>query len=274
MTRITKAEAILYFAAFLGYVGLAAFFAAFWQNMGGNTRIIATLGGGMLFHVLAMMAWQSAALPTRLPGCCLFAAAAFLEAVGLYVLVAQIFPQLALGSAASLAVMLFMAAQETAVYMQYRIPFILTAPIIFLYGFAFILLHMLGGEERAVLLCLGVSLLLVGHGLRRTVAYALSPAAYVLGCCLFYATLFNLVRGSWAEIAYVAAIAAGFTAAFRLRSEALLWSGTAFTIAYIAYGDTAYIMHSALWSLSLPLLGIVVFFCLTAALKAKRRYLS
>ena len=267
---IKKHDALLYVAALLAYIGIAAFFAAFGPNMSNSIRLMITLGGGMFLHLLAMKTWQSS--PAPLLGNCLLLPAAVLEAAGLYLLLVKAFPELAASGSLGLPVMLFMAAQEFMIYRHYRIAAIAVYAIVSLYGVAFILLHLLGGEESMILLCLSASGLLVAHGLRSTTAHASVPICYVLGCCVFYTSLFSLTRGSAAELLYVAAIIAGFTCAIRLRSAALLWSATAFTIAYSAYGDTAYLMHSSLWSLSLPVLGLVIFGCISTTLKVKHRY--
>lgn len=258
-------------AAALAYIALSAFFAAFWPGMGFGMRLVVTLGAGMLGHMLAMMAWQSP-LPQQAGNSVLLAAAP-LQAAGWLVLTGRLFPQLAAGDAGIMLAMLLMAAQEYAVYRHYRVPHAAFYAMLFLYGGMLALLHALGAGPETAALTLGLSMLLLAHGLRATPLAPLTPAWYVLGGCFFYAALFRITRGSALELLYVAAAAAGYGAAIRLRSAALLFAAAAFTIAYLGYGTTAYVMRSPLWPLSLVLLAVMLFAVLALARTLRRRYL-
>lgn len=273
MTPARKTMAIAIAAALIAYLGIAAFLMAFWQNMDTSNRILATFGGGMMLHVVAMAAWQRNPQNAVL-GAIFFLAAAPVQSIGIYILIAAIFPGIAASGGAGISAMLLMALQEYIVQKKYPFPVVLSACIAFLYGFALDLLHFLGSGPHMALLVLSASMLLVAHGLTRTRAHAAAPLWYALGCALGYSTLFSLTRATSAEVIYVAAIFAGFYAALRLASSALLWFAAIFTIAYLAYGDTAYVMHGPLWSLALPLLALAIFACIALTRQLQRRYLS
>ncbi len=256
----------------LGFIGISVFFIAFWTSMGPGVRVVTTLGGGMLLHMLAMMAWQKPQTVT--PGKYIFFIAVLLQSVGWVVLLGKAAPGVMQTSLGAMLIMLLMGAQEIAVYAQYRLKFILGYVIAFSYCFTFALLHYLGGEDQVILLGLGVSMLLVAHGLTATTLAQLSPVWYVAGSCLFFTTLFTLTRGSIAELLYIAAALGFQRAGLRLHSRALLWSGSFFTITYLGYLATGYMMYGPLWSVSLVLLAAAVYGYASFTLKMQRRYLG
>ena len=276
MTRITSIDRTVYIAATIATLGLAAFFTAFWNSMGIPMRLITTLGGGMLLHIMAMMAWQSAQSGntlTLLLGKCIFFAASILQTVGWFVLLVHWFPTTAQNGHAALFTMLFMAVQDMAIYRQYRITSILIYVCIYIYSFSFILLHLLGANTQIALLVLGFSMLLEAHGLAKTRLHTISPWLVVLGSCLSYVTLFKCTYGGIFEILYLLAIASGALAAMRFHSRTMLWCTAFFTCAYLAYLATAYLLHGPLWSVSLPLLGVAIFTCLRLTHNLQLRYL-
>lgn len=261
-------------ASIIALLGLAAFITLFWGQMNTGMRMFTTLGLGMMLHTMAMMVWQATAEQglSPFPAKVILFAAFLLQTTGAFILLNAIASSFARSEGGAILVLLLMAAQEILLYRHYRHATILYYPFVAVSAAAFAGLLALGASPDGVALALGASLLLLSRLLQETRLGAASPAGFVLGCCLFFIALFRLTHGSLAELLYPAMLLVTYSAAIRLRSCALLWSSAVFTMAYCAYATTAYIMQSPLWSLSLVLLCLMVFACLSLTAALRRRY--
>jgi hypothetical protein len=176
------------------FSGIAAFVALQWESMNSFSRVVISLGSGLALFVLGLLAlrdrrFMQAATPLLL-------AAAALEPLGMLV-----------------------ALHEFGGGGDEQVAALATAGTV-------LLLDLWDVDESLIALTSGIAWLLLGLQLHRKMHDAITPPLFFFGCWGFLFGLFDLVKGSFLELVFLAGAIGTTYLGVWARSRALNFAST------------------------------------------------
>lgn len=121
-------------------------------------------------------------------------------------------------------------------------------------------------------LVVGVCLIFTAYGLQKGDRYPrLAALGYFFGSIMAYASLFDLVNNTSAELLYLAAAASMLYACVVLQSRALLFTTVIAMLGFIGYFTSKHFADSLGWPITLVLMGVAFLGVGTVAIKVKQR---
>lgn len=121
-------------------------------------------------------------------------------------------------------------------------------------------------------LLIGVSVMSAAYGLQQAGRYSgLAGLGYLIGSIMAYSGLFDLVRNTALELAYLAVAASMLYACVVLRSRALLFTTVLAMLGFIGYYTARHFANSLGWPVTLVLMGVAFLGVGTIALKVRRK---
>jgi hypothetical protein len=121
-------------------------------------------------------------------------------------------------------------------------------------------------------LLVGVCVVVTGYGLHKAERYPrLAGLGYFIGSITAYAGLFDLVRGTSAELVFLAVAASMLYACVVLESRALLFTTVIAMLGFISYFTAKHFADSLGWPVTLVLTGVAFLGVGTIAIKVKQR---
>jgi hypothetical protein len=260
---------IMRLAGIFMVTGIATYITLFWPDMNSMWRVLVTLGTGLLLHPLALKTlghdrFVQASTPLLLAGM-------GMEMLGFFVMMKEIFPLAPDLRYGVMGIMAVLAVQEGILFLRHRLPVLLVAALFCCYGFVAVLLDVLGTNEDIVMIVLGMSLLLVAHGLAITRYAVLSEIGYGCGACALNSGLFGLTQGGPYEAVLLLSAGGGMVLGMRLRSTVLLMVSILTLLAYSSYFTATYFIHTVGWPFALVLLGVIYAGAAYYALQLRKR---
>jgi hypothetical protein len=252
------------------FAGIGTFIALQWDDLNSLARVIVTLGSGTAALGLAIVAvrdrrFEKAATP-------LFLIAAALEPTGMLVA----FQEFGSGGDwrwASLITCGTMALQFSVSFGALRRSALLFLTIFFGTLFWGTALDLVGADDALLALVLGLTVLLAAVAADRSGRRDITPFWYFVGALLFLYGLFDALKRTPFEIAFVL-VAAGFVyASVVLHSRTLLAVATLAILAYTGYFTSEYFVDSIGWPLALVAFGLVLIGLSAVAFRIDREYL-
>lgn len=121
-------------------------------------------------------------------------------------------------------------------------------------------------------LIIGVCVLCTAYGFQKAQWYArLAGFGYFIGSVIAYGALFDMVRDTSFELAYLGVTASMLYASVVLQSRALLFTTVIAMLGFIGYFTARYFADSLGWPITLVLMGVAFLGVGTIAINAKRR---
>ena len=251
------------------FAGVGVFIALQWSDLNSATRVLVTLGSGLVVFVLSVLGtrdsrFEKAATP-------LFLAAAVLEPAGMFVAFSEF------GSGgdwrlASLVTFGAMAAQFTLTFIALQRSTLLFLTILFGTTFCWTALDLMDADSTLISLVLGASLLLAAVGADRSGRSGITPFWYFAGATAFLYGFFDMVEDTLLEISFLA-LAAGFVyGSVLLHSRTLLAVATLAILAYTAYFTGEHFVSSVGWPLALVAFGLALIGLSALAVRIDRDY--
>lgn len=262
---------LAYVGGIFVFAGLAVYIAAFWEDMNSAARIIVTLGSGVTALILAVLLTDRDGLARSATP--LFMIAAWLQPTG--VLVA--FDELGTGGDpqhAALAATTVMLLQQLLVMQRFRRPvlgFLALAFGTLTFGNAF---DLMGLDQEVNAVIMGLSLLLLSHGIDRTRYRVITPFWYFLGGVAMLWGAFELLENTRVHVLYLGLAAFTIYASTVVRSRSLLFVATVAMIGYLGYFTAEYFADSTGWPVALIFMGLVLIGLSALALRINRKYIS
>jgi len=259
-----------YIGGIFVFAGIAIFIGLQWAGLNSAARVIITLGPGVAAFALGALAFsetrfQRAAMPLMLM-------AAALLPTGMMVA----FAEYGGGGDERIAACITTAtcgAQYVFGFVRWRQTMLGWVAVFFVsaaFGFAF---DLAGVSENGIAVALGTGWLALGTAFLQTSHVLLSAQLYIIGCWAFLWGLFDLLRGSWLEVLFVAAVCALVFLGVWAKSRALNLATTIALFAYTAYFTDRYFADSIGWPIALILIGLLMMAIGAVALKIDRDYL-
>lgn len=265
------ARLLAYLGGTFVFAGLSVLVGLNWDVMSTGARIVATLGAGVAVFVLGLAAagdarFARASAPLLLTG-------AALEGLGMLVAM----DELSTGGDWRRAVLLMcltMAAQQALALARFAATTLVFTLLVFATGAASVALDLarVPGDTNAVVV--GSSLVLVALGLARSAHRGIAPLWQLVGGAACLSGLFDLLRGTPAEIAFLLAASGTVVLSVHAGSRALLVVGTIAILGYVAYFTEQRFLDSLGWPLVLIVLGLALIGVSAAALGLDRRYIG
>jgi hypothetical protein len=233
---------------------LLVFLHEFWDNLAPTSRIVLTLGVGMLLHLPAIMLWSQRGRLWAGQGLLLLAVG--LQSIGWFALFHHLVPTWQPEGGIALIALPLMFLQSALLWRVYRHGFLLFYPAVFAYALSLIGLHALGAHPIAILLALGASMLCLSQ-LILTSRYATQSIAWqALGLSLLYYASFKLLQTSAPIFLLLSMFGMGFGIRKRLPAIYILSAVTA-AIAVI-HGIHPWLLGSSLWAFTLVLEALLL----------------
>jgi hypothetical protein len=251
------------------FAGVCAFIALQWDAMNSASRVIVTLGPGIVALVLGVLAARDPRLDrATIP---LLLAAAILQPTGMLVA----FEEFGTGGdwrLASLTVSAVMAIQFGTLFGSLRRSTTLLIAVLFAAMFWWTAFDLLDWDDAAVGLVLGAMLLLAAVGAAKIGHADITPLIYFFGAVMFLYGFFDVVEDSAVEVLFVA-VAAGFIyLSVILHSRTLLVVATLAILAYTGYFTSEHFADSIGWPLSLIAFGLFMIGLSAMAVRIDRDY--
>jgi hypothetical protein len=272
--RSTRARTVLvrvlgYLGGTFIFAGIGVFIALQWSDMNSASRVVITLGPGLVAFVLAILSNKDARFDKVTPA--LFLMAAVLEPTGMFVA----FEEFGSGGdwrLASLITTGAMAFQFAATFTSIRRSTPLFLAVLFTTLFWWTALDLLDAGSELTALVVGSSMLLAAVGVDRTVHRDVSPVWYLLGSAAFLEGFFDAVDGTPFEILFLG-VAAGFVyLSVLVRSRALLIVATLGILAYTGWFTRQHFADSVGWPIALIIFGILMIAMSALAFRIDRDY--
>ena len=251
------------------FAGVCAFIALQWDHMNSASRVIATLGPGIVALVLAVLASREPRFEKATTPLLLVASA--LQPTGMLVA----FDEFGTGGDwrwASLTVSAVMALQFGSLFGSMRRSTTLLIAVLFAALFWWTTFDLLNLDDALVGLLLGAMLLLAAVGAARFGHRDITPPMYFVGAVMFLYGFFEAVEDGPVEVLFLA-VAAGFVyLSVILHSRTLLVVATLAILAYTGYFTSEHFADSIGWPVSLIAFGLFMIGLSALALRIDRDY--
>lgn len=255
------------------FAGISSYIGMFWEEMNSAMRVIITLGSGFVAYLLGVIFFRSSKYPAAVAP--LMLVAALLECGGLFVMIDEYFNNHTDNwRLACLIVFGLMLLQQGLTIVSMRIPILLFTTLWFGSSFFWIAFDMLGIGENWNEIFIGLSLLLIAYGLRKTIYSRTLQLAYLAGSISFLYGTFDVLQHSPFEILYLAITCFMIYMSVMAGSTTLLAVSVVAMLSYIGYFTEEHFVNSVGWPLSLIVLGIVFFLVSAGAVRIKKKYIQ
>ncbi|MFN3700753.1 MAG: hypothetical protein ACK4VI_04430 [Alphaproteobacteria bacterium] len=256
-SRSTSLKTVMsYFGGIFIFVGLCTLTHMIWDDLGSATRVIISLGSGLVALVMALACLRDEKFDKATTPLLLIAAA--LQPTGLFVFLHEY----ADGDNATLAAMLvfgLMALQNGALFYRFR----RTALLFLTFAFGILssaaAMAWLTVPDDLSALALGLSGLLLSYAASRTAHGAFVPFAYFIAAFGFAYGLFKLIHDiKGLDLLLIAAAASMIYLSVRVQSRSLLVAAIIIMFGYLGYFTATYFADIISWPVALILMGFIM----------------
>lgn len=259
--------------AFLGgtfvFAGIGVFVALQWDDLNSLARVVITLGPGVVAFVLALLASRDPRVEkTTTP---FLLVAAVLEPVGMLVT----FNEFGSGGDwrwAGLITCGVVALQFAAIVAATRRTVAVFVALVFAPLFWWTALDLLDVTDKVIALTVGATMLLSAIAVGRSRHRDITPMFYLIGGAAFLAGLFDVVKRTPLEIAFLGAAAAFVYLSVVVHSRTLLVTATLAILAYTGWFTGEHFLDSVGWPLALIAFGAAMIGLSALAVRIDRRY--
>ncbi|MEZ5691024.1 MAG: DUF2157 domain-containing protein [Rickettsiales bacterium] len=173
------------------FSGVAVYASMFWEGMNSAARVIITLGSGIALYVMGIIFSRDKSKAAFVAPI-MFVAALF-ETGGLFVLINEYFNYDTNNwRLASLLVFGIMLTQQLLTFISIRVPILLFTMFWFAGSFLFIAFDMLGVVEEWTMFIVGLSILLISHGMYKDAYRRIAQMLYVISIYVFYSGVLGI----------------------------------------------------------------------------------
>lgn len=260
MEKAASGDILMQVFSYLGgifiFSGLAAYISMFWQTLNSITRIMITLGTGLILYCLALICYKKHALQKMITP--LFLLAALFIPSGLFVTISEFFQ----GNDPRYAVLLvfgLMFIQQMMTFFAVRRTTLLFTSIAFGAGFFAIAFNILDIRWEISAVTLGTALICIAYALGKSTHRAIASIWYFLGSLLLFDGSFDFLIEKPYEPVFLGLTCLGIYLSTVLRTPTLLLVSVFAMIAYIGYYTQKHFIDSVGWPISLVLLGFLFF---------------
>ncbi|ACT47756.1 DUF2157 domain-containing protein [Methylotenera mobilis] len=253
------------------FAGIGVFISMYWDDFGSASRVIITLGSGLMAFVMGLVClsdqkYERAVTP-------LFLMAALLQPTGIMVMLQEY------SSGGDVRHgLLFMAAymlvQQGATFWAKQRTVLAFSAVLFGCIFFANQFDLWDVDEKLIGIVIGSSLLCIAYAMQQSRHMAIAPFWYFVGAVLLLWSIFESVENSLLEPVYLGATAFVIFLSTYVRSRTLLLVGTLAMLIYIGYYTAEHFANTVGWPIALVIIGIALIGLSALAVRLNNRYIK
>jgi len=253
------------------FAGIGVFISMYWDDFGSASRVIITLGSGLVAFVMGLVCltdqkYERATTP-------LFLMASVLQPTGIMVMLQEY------SSGGDVRHgLLFMAAymlvQQGATFWAKQRTVLAFSAVLFGCIFFANLFDIWDVDEKLIGIAIGSSLLCIAYAMQQSKHMAIAPFWYFVGAVLLLWSMFELVENSLLEPVYLGATAFIIFLSTYVRSRTLLLVGTLAMLIYIGYYTAEHFANTVGWPIALVIIGIALIGLSALAVRLNNQYIK
>jgi hypothetical protein len=269
---LTLTSAFSYLGGIFILSGLCFFAALNWAHLHSFTRILITLGSGIICLILAIIIELKHQRDNT--ALVLIILSAFLQATGLFVVVAEYFTGISDSRIAALAISTILALLYGCIFYQLKRTSLLFFTIFFAmcaFASAGNLIHM---RNNLMEFICGAALIGISYYIQKTAYNSICGFGYSIGSILLLWVGFDLLINSPFEILYLGIACFMLFFSTLVSSQSILVTATIAIFSYISYFTEQHFLNSIGWPIFLILLGLLFFIISKLAFKINSEYVK
>ncbi len=253
------------------FAGIGVFISMYWDDFGSASRVIITLGSGLVAFVMGLVClsdqkYERAVTP-------LFLMASVLQPTGIMVMLQEY------SSGGDVRHgLLFMAAymlmQQGATFWAKQRTVLAFSAVLFGCIFFANLFDIWGVDEKLIGIVVGSSLLCIAYAMQQSKHMAIAAFWYFVGAVLLLWSIFESVENSLLEPVYLGATAFIIFLSTYVRSRTLLLVGTLAMLLYIGYYTAEHFANTVGWPIALVIIGIALIGLSALAVRLNNQYIK
>jgi len=253
------------------FAGIGVFISMYWDDFGSASRVIITLGSGLVAFVMGLVClsdqkYERAVTP-------LFLMASVLQPTGIMVMLQEY------SSGGDVRHgLLFMAAymlvQQGATFWAKQRTVLAFSAVLFGCIFFANLFDIWDVDEKLIGIVVGSSLLCIAYAMQQSKHMAIAAFWYFVGAVLLLWSIFESVENSLLEPVYLGATAFIIFLSTYVRSRTLLLVGTLAMLLYIGYYTTEHFANTVGWPITLVIIGIALIGLSALAVRLNNQYIK
>ncbi len=253
------------------FAGIGVFISMYWDDFGSASRVIITLGSGLVAFVMGLVClsdqkYERAVTP-------LFLMASVLQPTGIMVMLQEY------SSGGDVRHgLLFMAAymlvQQGATFWAKQRTVLAFSAVLFGCIFFANLFDIWDVDEKLIGIVVGSSLLCIAYAMQQSKHMAIAAFWYFVGAVLLLWSIFESVENSLLEPVYLGATALIIFLSTYARSRTLLLVGTLAMLLYIGYYTAEHFANTVGWPIALVIIGIALIGLSALAVRLNNQYIK
>jgi hypothetical protein len=253
------------------FAGIGVFISMYWDDFGSASRVIITLGSGLVAFVMGLVClsdpkYERAVTP-------LFLMASLLQPTGIMVMLQEY------SSGGDVRHgLLFMAAymlmQQGATFWAKQRTVLAFSAVLFGCIFFANLFDIWDVDEKLIGIVVGSSLLCIAYAMQQSKHMAIAAFWYFVGAVLLLWSIFESVENSLLEPVYLGATALIIFLSTYARSRTLLLVGTLAMLLYIGYYTAEHFANTVGWPIALVIIGIALIGLSALAVRLNNQYIK
>lgn len=238
------------------FAGLGVYINMIWDDINSLSRVIITLGSGLVAFILSLLCTSDARFTKALTPFIIIAG--ILQPVGLFVFMDEYLPHTGNVTLAACYVMGFMLVQQFIAFMATRVTGFLFFSVFFFYSFICMILNLWEIRDLIVPVVIGISGLMVAWGIDQTSHRSITPFYYFCMSGIVAIASFDLLQETKFDILLVGVSLILVYVAIVAASRIIL---TVFVLSlwgYLVYFTNEYFKNIVSWPIALIILGLVM----------------
>lgn len=264
-------EMLAYIGGMLIFAGIGVYTTMFWGTLSSVFRIVLTFGSGFSCFCIALGLSRNSKYQKVTQA--LFLISAFLQPLGLFVFLHEVYGVSSNIHIATLFVFGIMFIQQLATFWEKRLNLILFMVLFFGLGFVATLFDYLVFYRNLVMMGLGTSLFLINYSFKNTPYRPVIGFWYFIANVLFLSGAFNWLYNTPYEIVFVWFCGLSIYMSIITKSKTILFTSTIALLGYIGRYTMLHFVNSVGWPISLIIVGAALIFLSGFALKIKQKYM-
>lgn len=260
-----------YIGGIFVFAGIGVFISMYWDDFGSAARVIVTLATGLVAFFMGLVClvdkkYERAATP-------LFLIASVLQPTGIMVMLQEY----SSGGDARYGLMfmaIYMLIQQGATFLAKGRTVLVFSAILFGCIFFANLFDILDMSEKLIGIVMGTSLLCVAYALNQSKHVAIAPFWYFIGAVILLFSVFDMVKNTPFELAYLGVSALIISLSTYVRSRTLLLVGTISMLLYIGYFTAKNFANTVGWPIALVMIGIALIALSSLAVRLNNKYIK
>jgi hypothetical protein len=260
-----------YIGGIFVFAGIGVFISMYWNDFGSAARVIVTLGTGFVAFIMGVTCltdknYERAATP-------LFLTSSLLQPMGIFVMLQEY----SSGGDARYGILLmaiYMLIQQGATFLAKGRTVLVFSAVLFGCIFFATLFDVLDMNEKLIGVVIGTSLMCIAYALNQSRHLAIAPFWYCVGSVVLLQSVFDAVKNTPFELAYLGLSALIIFMSTYLRSRTLLLVGTLSMLVYIGYYTAVHFANALGWPIALVVIGIALIGVSALAVKLNNKYIK